>query len=234
MSTILFASIFTFSVFAKCEYDSVKLNEKEYEMVNLPDVEAVIRVYQEVWLHSGNNDIFQIIEQEEAEIKPHYWFKTKTEGVFDVTLNEDRTSVVSSFGVEKEPSEFFFEYALHPHKALGLFVGVKNVFCSRGTEGGWMIYYVTNKGDYVLYLSSKNETYLFTLDEYLKVCDAWIAYCIEHKDEYGGTISIEQVCDIKENSFYPNFIIVPIGTVIICLVLFVLWRKKAKKQTADS
>ena len=99
----------------------------------------------------------------------------------------------------------FYKYAVYPERVFGAFTEVYNVYCLNGnaSHDGVYIYYVTDKGDYVLYKEflSSSEQFLFPVEDfYVYAKDVWeLRFSPDGVDGGGMPELSEDILNYRDN-----------------------------------
>ena len=235
---VILALIFSLGVFSSCA-------KKEYDSVNLPYEEKldvkVASFFHTVKIPDGNSLPLDIATDFQADsflgdVYYFYPFLIETLGV--LKYPETGQMNYSDCGA-------FWQYALHPEKVFGYSTKVENTFCFTSGKGAiMMIYYKTDKGDFVLlkgYNTSSPEysektIYLFSAEE-LKPLISRYNETVEEKGLFmGGPLQLNSVTDISQYEITPRLLswngIIMIVTALVCIAiavaLIVVKRKKKK------
>ena len=180
-------------------YDSVNVSAKEKEEIGVTTSDTVIKIYGSVYnenFTSGNN-VFNCISKSD-----HVGYIIKNQDG-DVTLKD---------GVLDDR---FYRFALTPNKVFDDSVKVFNTFCFgqilMGCFVDEMIYFATNKGDYVLCESNyigkeESEGYLIPIKDFQDMANDMRRTIRDGEFEaFGGPIGIYAVRTHEELSKYLIF-----------------------------
>ncbi len=160
MTLFLLLGACTFPAAAEEKFDSLNIPKDELQLLETelekePE-NTVVKLYRTspMRMFSQKSSIEAILGPDQ-EVYEVYLIKTIDNTKF-MQMYEGKMARISSMVTALEIWVDFVEYALEPSKVFDETVKVLNIYCLMGTavnDGGY-IYYVTDKGDYVLYKSN--------------------------------------------------------------------------------
>lgn len=219
--------------------DSIAFDSFEAELVRNKPSEKVIKLYNGYYMprFSEQQDIhtmladalevsYMVISGKQIQYKHIYEGK-----ITNVTYRESTDW------------REFYTYAVSPELVFEPSIEIYNTYCLDGSSShnGVYIYYVTNKGNYVLYKEflTYEEMYLFPLEDFYRVAKVIQDDRYLHRNEDGGGTPVSELVDLNQYIFTPRnhsaawipyvviSAVVLVGAVIvICLII----KKKGKKS----
>lgn len=239
---------------ASKEYDSLTFNEHDLEI--LKDIDAVtpIKVY--------NSSLTAHFHLDGKECVVNGLIEKLEDGIYYRYLNKPSGSDCQWYYVDSgklnayntkmyETGNFFYKYALNPSQVFGTFAEVYNVYCfdSTSTTGDAAIYYITDKGDYVLYKQNfvsewdDADAYLFPTEDFRAFSNAVINHHSTKDGELDkyGIVPSEDIYDMSpyllRDSYFKSLIaesaaaILAVGAVVTVLAVK---RRRKKPATAST
>ena len=185
--------------------DSVDVDPNEVEIFKQSDSDRVIKLYGLSFMHlfaeGADIESFKVHEELNMVISPFNgirYMRMRNGNLEHVTIS------VSDW------SEFY-KYAVYPERVFGAFTEVYNVYCLNGdaSHDGVYIYYVTDKGDYVLYKEflSSNEQFLFPVEDfYVYAKDVWELRLSQADRDGGGMPELsEDILNYQDNYKFVSY-----------------------------
>lgn len=192
-------------------YDSVNIPPKEKQLVQDSPSDTVTKLYTGMFMgaFSEKQDI-QAMTSEAVKKKDaveEYLVQSDDGGTELRQIIEDEWVFTIGPSVGEAGWGTFVTYARSPDKVFDFPVTVSNVYCLNGVRNhnGAYIYYVTDKGDYVLYKEwlDDDKEYLLPVEKFYDF--AKIIYEERRKSNGdGGQMSVEDVFQRIQNESSPH------------------------------
>ncbi len=194
------------SVSAEEIYDSLKISEDEIKALSLDEGQLVLaKLYCGSFMKEfGEKASVDILTADNNVQDEVYMIKSGTD-IYYYHIYDGKPYGIS---ISKTESwDDFCNYALKTDEVFDSSITVKNVYCFNGEQScdGVYIYYVTDKGDYVLYKEYliAEKQYLFPVSDFYDFAEKVHAerlknaYSDSGAYAYSGGISVETLYDLK-------------------------------------
>lgn len=195
------------SICAEGNYDSINIDPQERQTVQTSDDDTVIKLYSGIFIKvfSEKKEINTIISGQNI-LEEIYMLKTDDVIKYKHFYNDTLVEITQTHHLSGWNQ--FSTYAISPDNVFDSSVTVNNIYCLSGesSHDGVYIYYVTDKGDYVLYkeyLSSDKE-YLFPINDFYDFAKIVYDDRVQNKDMEGSGTPIEELLDLKTYEFDSN------------------------------
>jgi len=238
---ILMFQFLSISTIAADREDSVNISEQtRLDMQDHPD-DIVVKLYGGMFMHlfAQEADISEMLDQRTMydECASYMVIPATSESVKYKRYHKGEVTRIEFFSTPAEWDKMY-PYVEDPSKVLGESTTVTNIYCLDGdpSHDGVYIYYVTDKGDYVLY-----KEYLVADDMYLFPVEEFYAFAkVVHEERvsssrgpngeylYGDGKSIEDIFDVGPYKVvdYSWLMWVSVPLLVSCIAMFVLVRKR--------
>lgn len=176
--------------------DSLYIETDEISRLNVNEKDTIIKLFCGSFMKSfslknniadivSDDNVLYMVIKDSKEIK---YYKDR-DGEFNRII----------YGFIPDWSEFY-EYAFSPNTVFDSDVNVEQVYCLSGeaSHDGVYIYYVTNKGEYVLFKEylAADEMYLFPIEDFYLFSAAVYENRVLFKDADGGGAALHELFEL--------------------------------------